>query len=157
MARESRKSEAFSRAKNENLFEVNKSFALLLASSCRTFLGNINYCFSNCFEKQLWFSDKVWIILFLVLFSFFKKFTWSVNDVAQSLFYYFLLRCSCMSCIAFFITKNCSNTDDFNALISVDRDRSFSIRSWIRLVCSSIRFTLGVSTSNNGIDCGSSA
>ena len=61
-----------------------------------------------------------------------------------------------MTCRVFFITKTCPNTNDFNALISVDRERSFSFRSWIRVTCSFIGLTLGVSRSNNGIDCGSS-
>ena len=61
-----------------------------------------------------------------------------------------------MYCIVFLITKPCSNTNDFNALITVDRERSFSFRSWIRVNYSFIGFTLGVSRSNNGIDRGSS-
>ena len=45
------KSEAFSLAKTENLFEVVTSFVLLLIFSCETFLGNMNSCFSDCFGK----------------------------------------------------------------------------------------------------------
>ena len=45
------KSEAFSLAKTENLFEVATSFVLLLIFSCETFLGNMNSCFSDCFGE----------------------------------------------------------------------------------------------------------
>ena len=47
------KSEAFSLAKTENLFETVKSCALLLIFCCETFLGNMKFCFFYCFEKQL--------------------------------------------------------------------------------------------------------
>ena len=45
------KSEAFSLAETENLFEVVKSCVLLLIFSCEKFLGNMNSCFSDFVEK----------------------------------------------------------------------------------------------------------
>ena len=61
-----------------------------------------------------------------------------------------------MSCIIFLITITWSNTNDFNALISVGREGSLSFRSWIRVTYFFVKFTLWVFNWNNGIDCGSS-
>ena len=67
-----------------------------------------------------------------------------------------LLGRSCMSYIVLLITKTCSNTNDFNALISEDRERSFLFRFWPRVTCSFLGLTIGASSSNNGTKYGSS-
>ena len=51
------KSEAFSLAKTENLFEVFKSFELLLVVSCETFFGNFSVVLRNNSDFLIKSSD----------------------------------------------------------------------------------------------------
>lgn len=55
------------------------------------------------------------------------------------------------------ITRVCSDTNGFDGLISVAREESFPLRSWLRVAYYFQRFNLGVYRWNNGIDCGSSS
>ena len=74
------KSEAFSLAKTENLFEVFKSCVLLLIFSCETFLGNMNFCFPIVLRNNSDFPTKSELMYFWS-YSLPLERVWSVNDV----------------------------------------------------------------------------